>query len=218
MSPEPLDRIQIYTCYQSPTILEHFSGDSRRELEFLASNAAAKLHFSLSPLISLSGTITASKHPDAIYISIAEQQKGLDVAAIVRLARRALSLMFIRAATIDRACAVTDPQADFACPITLCVMRDPVVAADGRAYERSAIVEGLAPSRHFRSPCTNLPMASAWVAAHDRLCRQIGAWAEDALRSADAAAAAPRTPAAAGLEAPAAEHGAVAARDSYCVM
>ena len=79
------------SCYQSPTTLEHFTGDSGRELEFHASDAAAKPHFSLRPLVSLSGTITASKHPDAIYMSIAEQQKGLDVAASDASAKRHLS-------------------------------------------------------------------------------------------------------------------------------
>ena len=42
---------------------------------------------------------------------------------------------------------------DCICPITLDLMKDPVVAADGRSYEREAISKWL--ENHNTSPCTN---------------------------------------------------------------
>jgi hypothetical protein len=41
----------------------------------------------------------------------------------------------------------------FLCPITMAIMSDPVVAADGHSYERKAIEEWL--ESHDTSPCTN---------------------------------------------------------------
>ena len=46
---------------------------------------------------------------------------------------------------------------ELVCPITLEIMSDPVVAADGRTYERSAIEDWLATGRQT-SPLTNLPL------------------------------------------------------------
>ena len=47
---------------------------------------------------------------------------------------------------------------EYSCPITLGVMEDPVVAADGRTYERIAITKWL--ETHGTSPATNLPLSS----------------------------------------------------------
>ncbi|GAB5362682.1 hypothetical protein AAMO2058_000818700 [Amorphochlora amoebiformis] len=46
----------------------------------------------------------------------------------------------------------------FRCPITLQVMQDPVVCADGHTYERNAIQHWL--KKNNRSPTTNLPLTS----------------------------------------------------------
>jgi len=43
------------------------------------------------------------------------------------------------------------------CPITLMPMKDPVIASDGRTYERAAITEWLA--NHSTSPLTREPMS-----------------------------------------------------------
>jgi len=43
------------------------------------------------------------------------------------------------------------------CPISLCVMRDPVVAGDGRTYERTAITEWLSRRRSPPPPFLLLP-------------------------------------------------------------
>ena len=47
---------------------------------------------------------------------------------------------------------------EYRCPITLGIMEDPVVAADGRTYERVAISEWL--ETHGTSPATGLPLTS----------------------------------------------------------
>ena len=48
---------------------------------------------------------------------------------------------------------------EFHCPILKTVMRDPVVAADGYTYERSALLRYFRESRYeHRSPMTGLAM------------------------------------------------------------
>merc|ERR1711924_489863 len=46
------------------------------------------------------------------------------------------------------------------CPITMEVMRDPVVAADGYTYEREAIERWLFRDGHIASLRTNLPLTT----------------------------------------------------------
>jgi hypothetical protein len=118
----------------------------------------------------------------------------MDRADAVLLAVRCLSLLAARAATIDRACARAAargdaPPPELVCLLTLCVIRDPAVAADGHSYERAAIAEWL--SRRRSSPLTNRAMASPRLAPHDALRRRIDRWARDTL----AAPAAPPGPA-----------------------
>jgi len=50
------------------------------------------------------------------------------------------------------------PNFCFRCPITLEIMRDPVICSDGHTYEREAIQRWLEGSK--RSPQTNLPLVS----------------------------------------------------------
>jgi hypothetical protein len=52
---------------------------------------------------------------------------------------------------------------EFVCPITMSVMRDPVVAQDGHTYEKSAIVRWLRVAERVTSPKTNLPMGSLLI-------------------------------------------------------
>lgn len=59
-----------------------------------------------------------------------------------------------------------DPPAWFICPITSGVMVDPVVAADGHTYERSAIHHWLQVARVPRSPMTNQVMQPILVPNH----------------------------------------------------
>mmetsp|Transcript_214 Transcript_214/g.267 ORF Transcript_214/g.267 Transcript_214/m.267 type:complete len:571 (+) Transcript_214:84-1796(+) len=61
------------------------------------------------------------------------------------------------------------------CPITLEIMMDPVIAADGMTYERKAIEEVLASKENALSPKTNLPLSSDFLIENvkiRRMCRE----------------------------------------------
>lgn len=62
---------------------------------------------------------------------------------------------------------------DLLCPITKCIMRDPVLCADGNTYERKAITKWLG-SRHT-SPITRATMAKTFV-PNIKLQRKISDW------------------------------------------
>lgn len=53
---------------------------------------------------------------------------------------------------------LSDTPESFLCPITCCIMTDPVVAADGHSYDRHAIKEWLILSNGNRSPKTNVEL------------------------------------------------------------
>jgi hypothetical protein len=73
------------------------------------------------------------------------------------------------------------PDADvpgvFLCPISLGLMHDPVVAADGHSYERSYITRWLASKTV--SPKNNTPLASAEVFSNYNLRTAIAQWFAD---------------------------------------
>jgi hypothetical protein len=68
---------------------------------------------------------------------------------------------------------MTAPDA-FTCAITREVMEEPVVAADGHSYERSAIEQWL--RRSARSPMTNAPLGSAGLIPNIALRKAIAEW------------------------------------------
>ena len=70
-----------------------------------------------------------------------------------------------------------NPPPEFLCPITLEVMRDPVLCDDGHSYERATILQWLATNP--TSPTTRTPMTVTTVrpnyalkAAIERWCQQ----------------------------------------------
>ena len=73
------------------------------------------------------------------------------------------------------------PDADvpgaFLCPISLALMQDPVVAADGHSYERCYITRWLASKTV--SPKNNTPLASAEFFCNYNLRTAIAQWFED---------------------------------------
>ncbi|EOD28188.1 hypothetical protein EMIHUDRAFT_254122, partial [Emiliania huxleyi CCMP1516] len=69
-----------------------------------------------------------------------------------------------------------EPPDDFICPITTEVMSDPVMAADGHAYERSAIERWLATKS--TSPMTGEELQHTCLANHHMLRRMIREWGE----------------------------------------
>ena len=73
-----------------------------------------------------------------------------------------------------------EPAEELVCPITMCLMSDPVVAQDGHAYERRAIEKWL--KDHDTSPKTNVQLPSkmlcpnhavrSWMHKHAEQCKQ----------------------------------------------
>ncbi|MEY3177808.1 MAG: hypothetical protein RJB42_49 [Bacteroidota bacterium] len=62
------------------------------------------------------------------------------------------------------------------CPITLTVMQDPVVAADGHSYERKAIEKWFALSHGNKSPSTGAPLESKKLFPNHALKVMITEW------------------------------------------
>ncbi|EOD17969.1 hypothetical protein EMIHUDRAFT_61507, partial [Emiliania huxleyi CCMP1516] len=69
-----------------------------------------------------------------------------------------------------------EPPDDFICPITTEIMSDPVVAADGQSYERSAIERWLATKS--TSPLTSAELESKGLFPNHSLRRMIRLWQE----------------------------------------
>ena len=71
--------------------------------------------------------------------------------------------------------ATTTPPQDFTCCITQDLMQDPVIAADGQSYERSAIEEWFYKG-HSSSPMTGAPLSHKHLTPNCNLKSQIEAW------------------------------------------
>ncbi|EOD05030.1 hypothetical protein EMIHUDRAFT_220523 [Emiliania huxleyi CCMP1516] len=67
-----------------------------------------------------------------------------------------------------------EPPADFICPITTELMVDPVMAADGHAYERTAMERWLATKS--TSPMTGEALEHTFLSTIHVLRRQIREW------------------------------------------
>ena len=70
--------------------------------------------------------------------------------------------------------SVQQEREEYFCPIRLEIMTDPVVACDGRTYERQAILHWF--QTHNTSPITNLPMESQNVIPNIQLRNLIAAY------------------------------------------
>lgn len=69
------------------------------------------------------------------------------------------------------------PPARFCCPITLELMKDPVMAKDGRTYERTAIQKWFNARRPvYKSPMTNVRLSSSEVIDNNDLRSEIKEW------------------------------------------
>lgn len=62
------------------------------------------------------------------------------------------------------------------CPITMDVMRDPVVAADGHSYERGAILQHFERGPHVKSPITGAPLPNKDLIDNHALKAMIRDW------------------------------------------
>ena len=66
------------------------------------------------------------------------------------------------------------PPTRFVCPLTLCVMEDPVMTRSGLSFERSAILQWL--SQNSTCPVTRLPMLPSMLAPNVSLGSHIRHW------------------------------------------
>ena len=66
---------------------------------------------------------------------------------------------------------------EYHCPITMALMRDPIVCADGFSYERTSI-ERWFQDGHTSSPLTNLPLADTSLTPNRSLRLAIDGWVE----------------------------------------
>ncbi|NXO02194.1 WSDU1 protein, partial [Rhinopomastus cyanomelas] len=80
----------------------------------------------------------------------------------------------LRMSTIAGSVAVPD---EFLCPITRELMKDPVIAADGYSYEKTAMENWISTNRRS-SPMTNLPLPSLLLTPNRTLKMAIGRWLE----------------------------------------
>jgi hypothetical protein len=176
-----LDQYEVQSC------------EARRLFAALDESITGVLRFSARPLLLLSGTFEAGPSADTVWITFGERPSDIGDADAIRFALRCLSLLAARRSAIDIACARAAahgdaPPPEIVCPISLCVMRDPVVAADGHTYECAAIAEWL--SRRRASPLTNCAMESLCLTPNDALRRSIDRWARETLAAAPAVSAA----------------------------
>ena len=72
--------------------------------------------------------------------------------------KRSKDLLTMAAKTPASDHDIEDPPYEFICPLTCEIFNDPVVAADGHTYERSAIEQWL--ETHDPSPATGLELVS----------------------------------------------------------
>ena len=79
--------------------------------------------------------------------------------------------------TTAAASAAVEPPDELTCPITYCLMDDPVMTADGESYERRAIEEWFATGK-TTSPLTNEVLPNTNLIPNRGLLRGIRAWRE----------------------------------------
>uniref|UniRef100_A0A7S4BWZ2 U-box domain-containing protein n=2 Tax=Chrysotila carterae TaxID=13221 RepID=A0A7S4BWZ2_CHRCT len=125
----------------------------RDVLELQLTKQPAEAH-ELETAIELASRLSTVAALDASFVQTARlrlQSMQLEVAR-VRLSRQ-------RLATLGLVSHVPLP-AEFCCPITQEKMEDPVVASDGRSYERAAISQLLASRSSPLSPLTREPLST----------------------------------------------------------
>jgi hypothetical protein len=68
-----------------------------------------------------------------------------------------------------------DAPEEFICPLTLCIMTDPVITKDGKNYDRTAILKWLAKG-HENGPLTRQPLHLSSMVPNHKLKRSIQQW------------------------------------------
>ncbi|EOD19557.1 hypothetical protein EMIHUDRAFT_209151 [Emiliania huxleyi CCMP1516] len=111
---------------------------------------------------------------------MAELAAALEESARLEEERRAPDEQASSSLAAERPLSVEEeePPADFVCPITTEVMSDPVMAADGQSYERTAIERWLATKS--TSPLTGEELEFTRLFPNHTLRRVIRQWQETA--------------------------------------
>ncbi|KAG7345064.1 U-box domain containing protein [Nitzschia inconspicua] len=73
---------------------------------------------------------------------------------------------------------IDDVPEEFLCPLTLCVMKDPVVSKYGKNYDRAAIIQWLA-NGHQSCPLTRQPLSLSSLVPNNSLRKSIQQWKEE---------------------------------------
>ena len=63
----------------------------------------------------------------------------------------------------------------FICPLTLQIMKDPLLSKYGHSFERTAILEWLATQDHH-CPITRQPLQPSFLISNTRLIKEIQQW------------------------------------------
>ena len=104
------------------------------------------------------------------------RREAVDAAAQLKTHRNLHQKLLLKKKLSDL--GIEDYPAAFLCPITLEVMRDPVVASDGHTYERHALLKIL-QSPNSKSPLTREPLDSNIAIANINLKKRIREYDEE---------------------------------------
>ena len=153
---------------------------------YIKAENAGVLYFSGYPSLAVRGKMESGSRKDTLFLTFAERPPDISDEELCNLLFRKLLQHTSHEKRIRAACDSLSrkgkaPPPEFLCPITLAVMHDPVLAADGSTYERDAIAHWI--EQVPRSPLTNLPLASAALVPDDELHGTIGRWARQVLSS-----------------------------------
>ena len=102
------------------------------------------------PGLGVDCVIVAACVPFVLEIRAADHRDEADERAEAAAAAAEPAVPAVQRSASDE--AALGAVSEFRCPITLCVMRDPVIASDGHSYERAAIENWL--EQHKTSPVT----------------------------------------------------------------
>ncbi|XP_027071073.1 U-box domain-containing protein 16-like [Coffea arabica] len=112
-------------------------------------------------------------------------KSAADITALIGLVRYAKCVLYGASATPGRSPRATPPShddlnipPDFRCPISLDLMRDPVVVSTGQTYDRTSIVAWI-ESGHNTCPKTGQSLAHADVIPNRALQNLIAAWCRE---------------------------------------
>eukprot|EP00292_Cryptomonas_paramecium_P014211 CAMPEP_0113704494 /NCGR_PEP_ID=MMETSP0038_2-20120614/26552_1 /TAXON_ID=2898 /ORGANISM="Cryptomonas paramecium" /LENGTH=236 /DNA_ID=CAMNT_0000629285 /DNA_START=26 /DNA_END=736 /DNA_ORIENTATION=- /assembly_acc=CAM_ASM_000170 len=151
-------------------------------LEYLNTHINRRIGF-WSPSLAIEGYVMATSH-DSVKIAFNERPPNIDDREVWDMLRKALCRQSAATRLVDKAAVIALRRGlpipeEFFCPITLDIMRDPVVASDGRTYECAALQRWL--QGHSRSPLTNGELNRGDLRGDRKLRSAIDHWAKEVI-------------------------------------